>query len=115
MLIQGFARSYWYAYQNRAWGTLWNGTALTPAGVATRTLDGWLAGALLAGCNTNGNLWSCDLTTSAGKKARIVWVKTTLVSNYSTSGYGTVKTLAGGSSPTRGTITVTTEPVLLLS
>ena len=54
--------------------------ALTPAGIATRTLDTWLTGANLAGCSTNGNLWTCDLTTSTGKQARIVWVKKTAVS-----------------------------------
>jgi polysaccharide biosynthesis protein PslG len=114
LLTQGVQRSYWYAYQNSQWGTLWDGTALTPAGVATRTLDSWLAGATLADCSTaNGNLWTCTLTTSAGKTARIVWAKTTQVNKYSTDGYRTVKTLDGRSSSAGSTITVTPEPVLL--
>jgi hypothetical protein len=114
MLSQGFVRSYWYAYQNTGWGTLWDGTNLTPAGIAARTLDGWLAGATLQGCKTNGNLWTCDLTTSAGKNARVVWATTRAVS-YSTAGYKTVKTLCGGSSPASGWIQAVYEPVLLSS
>jgi hypothetical protein len=116
MLAQGVARSYWYAYQNSAWGTLWNGTNLTPAGIATRTLDDWLAGATLRGCTGNGNLWTCNLTTRAGQNARIVWAKTTPVHDYPTTGYSIEKTLDGGSSLTGGfPITVRPEPVLLSS
>jgi hypothetical protein len=116
MLVQGFARTYWYAYPNTQWGTLWDGTALTPAGVSSRTIYNWLAGATLAGCSTSdSNLWTCNLTTSAGKKAKIVWARTTPVGNYSTKGYRMTNTLSGTSSPTPSTITVTTEPVMLSS
>ncbi len=117
MLAQGFARSYWYAYPNTQWGTLWDGTSLTPAGIATGTLDAWLVGAVLVGCATqDSNLWTCDLVTSGGRAARIVWVTTTPVSGYSTTGYSVVNTLDGGSSASGGqAITVTTEPVMLSS
>lgn len=117
MLMQGVARSYWYAYPNTQWGTLWDGSALTPAGIATSTLDAWLVGATLSGCSSqDGNLWTCDLTTSAGNAARIVWVRTTAISDYPTTGYNTVNTLSGQSSPTdERPVNVTTEPVLLSS
>jgi hypothetical protein len=117
MLAQTVTRSYWYAYPNTQWGTLWDGTQLTPAGIASRTLDGWLVGATLAGCgSSDGNLWTCTLTTSAGKNARIVWVRNAQVARYSTTAYKTLKTLAGASRATGGRpITVTTEPVLLSS
>jgi hypothetical protein len=117
MLVEGLARSYWYAYPNTQWGTLWDGMALTPAGVATNTVDSWLVGATFHGCATgDGNLWICDLTTSAGSRGRIVWVKTTPVSNFATSGYRTIERLDGSSAPTGGSpVTVTTEPVLLAS
>ena len=116
MLSQGFVRNYWYAYQNTQWGTLFDGTGLTPAGVATRTLDDWLSGADFAGCtsDSDGNLWTCDLTTSAGTKARVVWATKWAVW-YSTSGYSTVKTLDGVSSPATGWIQAVYEPVLLSS
>jgi hypothetical protein len=42
-----------------------------------------------------------------------VWVHTTPVAGYSTAGYATVKRLDGGSAAAPGSITVTTEPVLL--
>jgi hypothetical protein len=115
MLAQGVERSYWYAYENTQWGTLWDGSALTPAGIATRTIDAWLVGATLRGCQTSdGNLWTCNLTTSTGNQARIVWVRTTPVGNYSTGGYSTVERLDGTSEGTGGSsITVTTEPVML--
>lgn len=115
MLLQGVARSYWYAYPNTEWGTLWDGIALTPAGAASNALYAWLTDEVLDGCTTaDGNLWTCDLTTSGGKSARIVWVTSTPVVNYPTSGYATLQTLSGTSSPTASQpITVTTEPVLL--
>jgi hypothetical protein len=117
MLNQGLVRSYWYAYENTQWGTLWDGATLTPAGVASGTIYAWLAGARFAGCKTSdGNLWTCSLTAADGRAARIVWVRTTPVANYSTAGYTTLKTLDGGASATGGSpITVSTEPVLLTS
>jgi Glycosyl hydrolase catalytic core len=116
MLAQGVGRAYWYAYQNSQWGTLWDGSALTPAGIAMRTVEDWLAGATLDGCETDGNLWTCNLTTSAGRNARIVWTEKAPVQDYPTAGYSTMKTLDGGSSRTRGSlITVASEPVLLSS
>jgi len=117
LLNEGLVRGYWYAYENTQWGTLWDGSNLTPAGIATGTIESWLTGSTFHGCATgDGNLWICDVTTGAGNRARIVWVTTTPVRDFSTSGYSTVERLDGSSSPTGGTpITVTTEPVLLSS
>ena len=117
MLAQGVARSYWYAYENSQWGSLWDGTTLTPAGVATATLNAWLVGGTLRGCRTaDNNLWACDLATSAGRRAQIVWVTKRVVRDYPTTGFRTVNTLDGGSSRTgRFPLTVKTEPVLLSS
>jgi hypothetical protein len=115
MLTQGLDRSYWYAYQNSQWGTLFDATSqtLTPAGVATRTLDGWLTGSTLAGCSTvNGNLWTCNLTTSAGKKARIVWTTKSAV-RYSAYGFNQEKTLDGSTLSLKSSIQTTSEPVML--
>jgi hypothetical protein len=117
MLVHHLARSYWYGYGNSQWGTLWNGTALTPAGVASRTVQAWLVGATLGGCATaDGNLWTCNLTTGPGRKAKIVWVTKRPLHGYSTTGYKTLETLDGRSSPAGSApITLTTEPVLLSS
>lgn len=117
LLSQGVVRGYWYAYPNTQWGTLWDGSSLTPAGVATATVEGWLTGATLHGCATaDGNLWTCGLTTATGVQARIVWVRNTPVPGYSTSGYSTIDRLDGSSSPAGDApITVSTEPVMLSS
>jgi hypothetical protein len=119
LLAQHVERSYWYAYPNGAWGTLqsgaWDSGTLTPAGVTSGTVYAWLAGATLAGCATgDGNFWTCELTTSDGKQARIVWATKWAVW-YPTSGYTTVKTLDGRSSPATGWIQVLSEPVMLSS
>lgn len=113
MLTKGFARSYWYAYQNSQWGTLFENGALTPAGIATGTLSNWLVGATLQGCSSSdGNTWICDLRTSAGANARIVWATTWAVW-YSTAGYTAVKTLNGSSTPATGWMQTGYEPLML--
>jgi hypothetical protein len=113
LLTQGFTRSYWYAYQNTDWGTLFDGTSLTPAGVATRTLDDWLVRATLSGCTSpDGNLWTCEMTSRSGVPQRIVWATQWAVW-YPTSGYDQVGTLDGGSSAASGWVQVKGEPLLL--
>jgi hypothetical protein len=113
MLNQGVARSYWYAYPNTQYGTLWDGTQLTPAGVASATVENWLTGATFAGCSTtDNNFWTCNLTASSGAKACIVWATSWAVW-YQTTGYGTVNTLDGGSSPATGWVQVLQEPIML--
>jgi hypothetical protein len=115
MLNQGVVRSYWYAYPNTQWGTLWDGTQLTPAGVASGTIENWLSGATLSGCSTSdNNFWTCNLTTSTGHAARIVWATSWAVW-YQTTGYNPVNTLDGGSSPATGWIQVLQEPIMLSS
>jgi hypothetical protein len=112
LLNQGFARSYWYAYPNTQWGTLWDGTALTPAGIASGTIYNWLAGSTFSGCSSSdGNLWTCNLTLSNGKTAQIVWATTWAV--WYSTGYSTVQTLEGVSAPTNGWVQAVYEPVLL--
>jgi hypothetical protein len=113
MLAAGFSRSYWYAYQNTQWGTLWDGGALTPAGTATAAIQSWLTGATLEGCaSADGNLWTCHLTTGSGQSAEIVWATTWAVW-VPTTGFGTVQTLDGNSTPATGWIQAVYEPVLL--
>jgi hypothetical protein len=119
LLAQHVQRSYWYAYTNGAWGTLqsgsWDSGTLTPAGVASGTVYAWLADATLEGCaSSDGNFWTCDLTTSDGKQARVVWATKWAVW-YPTNGYTTVKTLDGQSSSAPAWIQVLSEPVMLSS
>jgi hypothetical protein len=112
MLSQGVTRSYWYAYPNTQWGTLWDGTALTPAGIASGSIESWLSGATFSGCGTSdGNLWTCNLTLSNGKPAQIVWA-TQWAAWYPTT-YATAQTLEGTTAPTNGWVQAVYEPVLL--
>jgi hypothetical protein len=115
MLNQGVVRNYWYAYQDSQWGTLWNGTSLTPAGTAMKSIENWLSGANFSGCSTSdNNLWTCNLTTSSGKKARIEWATSWGVW-LRTTGFSKVKTLEGVTSPATGWVQVLQEPLLLTS
>jgi hypothetical protein len=117
MLNQGVARTYWYAYPNTQWGTLGSsdGSSLTPAGVASGTIYNWLAGATFSGCSTSdGNFWTCNITTASGHKAQIVWATQWAVW-YPTTGYSTVDTLDGGSSQATGWIQAGWDPMMLVS
>lgn len=113
MFANGFVRNYWYAYPSSQWGTLFDGTSLTPAGIATATVYSWLAGARLISCQTDdNNLWIADLTLSNGKQAQIVWI-TTVEVPYSTQGFSVLTTLDGLPANAPPSIQVTSEPVLL--
>jgi hypothetical protein len=126
MLNQSFARTYWYAYPNTQWGTLQSSDgSLTPAGVASGTISNWLAGATFSGCsgsdsyNNLYNFWTCNLTLSTGQHAQIVWATQWAVW-YPTTGFSTVRTLDGGSSPansgpTPGWIQAGWDPIMLVS
>jgi hypothetical protein len=113
MLNQGFARSYWYAYPNTQWGTLWDGTKLTPAGIATAAFQTWMTGATFQGCSTaDNNFWTCHLTLSTGQPAEIVWATQWAVW-YPTTGFTTVNTLDGAATTATGWIQAGYDPVLL--
>ena len=117
MLNQGFARTYWYAYPNTQWGTLGSSddSSLTPAGVASGTIYNWLADATFSGCGTtDGNFWTCTLSTASGHQAQIVWATQWAVW-YSTTGFDTVDTLDGASSPATGWIQAGWDPMMLVS
>ena len=126
LLSYGVSRAYWYAYGNTAWGTLFDSSTgqLTPAGTATAQLAqtsptlGWLNGATLTSpCSedTSTTLWTCQITRPNGYAGLIAWVSTPNgTASVSTSGYTTVRTLDGGSSPiTTSTLTVDNHPRLL--
>ncbi len=85
---QNVAFAGWYAWDDAAWGTLWNsngqsgctqtGGCLTSAGVAYEQVNSWLAGAALGSCTVSGAATSCPLTRGGGYQAEMVWVNTTL-------------------------------------
>ena len=72
---------YWYAYDNKTWGTLWEAKdGLNKAGAAYREVRRWLLGATMtAPCAVTGATWTCDLARDNGYRARILW-NTTMTS-----------------------------------
>jgi polysaccharide biosynthesis protein PslG len=123
LLSLGLGRAYWYAYGNPAWDTLWTPPGLgqpggvTPAGIATKELLGWLSGAkLVAPCAQDSRrVWTCDITRPGGYVGRILWATSGSRTVQTPAGYATLRTLNGGSDPVPPQLTASIEPVLIES
>jgi hypothetical protein len=73
----GVNRFYWYAWEAHNFTevqlTEKDNTALTPAGVAYRTVEQWMIGSVLNRCvNSSDGFWVCDLSRN-GSESHIVW------------------------------------------
>lgn len=81
--LSGVSRFTWYAYDNCDWGTLWGsplckGQSISPgvhdAATAYSTVQNWLSGATLQGCNGYADgTWLCKLTRPGGYAAWAAW------------------------------------------
>jgi trimeric autotransporter adhesin len=90
ILNQQVTTSIWYAWDNQAWGTLWNpkgkngctqaAGCMTKAGTAYAQTYAWLAGNTLQGCQNSNGVNICTLTGPNGYSAIMVWVTTSLSS-----------------------------------
>jgi IPT/TIG domain-containing protein len=80
----GVERSYWYAWDEPNWGTLFNeespGVGVTlPAGLAYQQVETWMLGAnMQMPCSGNGGsqftaTYTCNLFRSGGYQAEAVW------------------------------------------
>lgn len=74
----GIQRAYWYAWDNQAWGTLFNTTTKTvlPAGVAYGQVYNWMVGATMSTpCSNQGTIWTCGFTRTSpvGYQAKAIW------------------------------------------
>ena len=71
----GVSRTYWYSYDDEAWGTLWlSSTGLTKPGVAYREVARWMVGATLSNpCSISNGTWTCAFTRAGGYQALAVW------------------------------------------
>jgi hypothetical protein len=70
----GVSANFWYGYDVS--GPLWNGSALTPAGIAWTTTYNWLNGATPTNtpfCSSTGTLYTCPFTKSNKQPAELVW------------------------------------------
>jgi phospholipase C/uncharacterized protein YjdB len=129
----GASRTYWYQWDNAAYGTLWNPTSnsdcTTPftsgyickAGTAYQQVYDWLVGSTLGDCSVNGTVWTCTLTESNGSPAAIIWDTSQTCSNGSCSSkqqsvsqiYESYNDLTGASYSINGTVAVGIKPILL--
>jgi hypothetical protein len=115
---KGVARSYWYAYNNGGWGTIYNGTGLNTAGVAYRQVYTWMVGATMTTpCALASNVWSCDFTLANGNAGRAVWLdvfQSSATQSYTPGGtYNKYLDLAGGSTTFSSSVTISEQPILL--
>ena len=71
----GVERFYWYAYDNRLWGTLWDDkNGPHKAGAAYREVHQWLQGATMpTPCALRGYVWTCNLAREKGYRAIVLW------------------------------------------
>jgi len=116
----GVNRFYWYAWEAHNFTevqlTEKDNTALTPAGVAYRTVEQWMIGSVLNRCvNSSDGFWVCDLSRN-GSESHIVWNPGgdrtfTLPQNWNAS---RIIDLQAHESPVSGnSISVGAQPVLL--
>lgn len=128
----GVQRFYWYAWDGATrtpvWGNLWSSsTGVTEAGVAFKTVENWLNGALmLHGCLMNGaaipsapalfhGVYTCNLARAGGYSGQVVW-NTDGLSTYTAPNRftqyidltGAVHTL-----PSNHEVTIGLKPILL--
>jgi hypothetical protein len=74
---KGVQRSYWYAWNDTSYGTLWDVGVrkIRGAGIAYGEVEKWLRGAVMtAPCVvTPESTWTCGLTLSSRTRAQIIW------------------------------------------
>ncbi len=115
---QGVERSYWYAYNNDTWGTIFNGMSLNSAGLAYQQVHDWMVEARMTSpCAVAGGVWSCGLILANGNVGQAVWLD--VFGSASTRSYTPGATfekyhdLAGGTTTFSGSVTISQQPLLL--
>jgi hypothetical protein len=72
----GIARSFWYAWSDSTWGTLYDKTtrSVRPAGTSYSVVYGWLIGAkFIDACSAVGTIWTCNLILADGTLSQAMW------------------------------------------
>lgn len=74
---KGVQRSYWYAWNDTNYGTLWDigSHKILPAGLAYSEVDRWLQGAVMTSpcAMAADSTWTCGFTLPGGAPAQVVW------------------------------------------
>jgi hypothetical protein len=115
---KGVVRSYWYAYNNNGWGTIFNGTGLNAAGVAYQQVYNWMVGATMTTpCTLASGVWTCGFTLANGNPGMAVWLdvfQSSATQSYTPGGtYSKYHDLAGGTTAISGSVTISEQPILL--
>jgi len=115
---KGVARSYWYAYNNNGWGTIFNGTGLNAVGVAYQQVYNWMVGATMTTpCVNASGVWTCGFTLANGHPGMAVWLdvfQSSATQSYTPPGtYSQYHDLAGSTTAISGSVTISEQPILL--
>jgi len=129
----GIVRSYWYQWDNAAYGTLWSPTSkngcstsftsgyICTPGIAYQQIHDWMVGSTLGACSISGTTWTCGLTQSNGLQAEIIWDTSQTCGNGTCSSiqylapsiYVSYSDLSGATHSINGTVPVGIKPILL--
>lgn len=120
----GVQRSYWYAWNDTNYGTLWdiNTHKTLNAGIAYSEVDSWLNGATMTTpcAMAADSTWTCGFTLRGGAPAQTVWNSSVSpgasVSFRTASQFVNYRSLDGGTSViSAGSVRVGNKPILLFT
>jgi polysaccharide biosynthesis protein PslG len=112
----GISRLYWYAYDNKTYGGLWDKTnGLHKAGAAYQQIHKWMVGAeLTKPCEANNKrVWTCELSRADGYQAMAVWQSQGTSSFEAPAKYKQYRDLEGNVNPVTEKISIGDRPILL--
>jgi hypothetical protein len=111
----GVARFYWYAWDNKDWGTLTSAGEVLPSGRAYSEIAKWLTQATLtAPCSRQEEIWRCDWRLADGASATLAWSGSS--SSFQVpQEYARVLTLKGEIRPARKTEQLGPAPILFVT
>ena len=114
----GVQRSFWYAYDNTLWGTLWGTGALNTAGDAYQQITKWIQGATItqpcAATAADPTTFTCGYSRANGYKGLAVWNTTSQKSFSVPQGFVEYRELNGNVIAISGTsVEIATTPILL--
>ncbi|MGH9773794.1 MAG: cellulase family glycosylhydrolase [Candidatus Acidiferrales bacterium] len=112
----GLQRFYWYAWDNQAWGTLWDSSnGLRPAATAYQQTNNWMVGATMSQpCSQASNsTWTCGFTRPGSYQALAIWNPSSTTSYSPASQYTQYRDLSGNVVKINGAVQVGPKPILL--
>jgi hypothetical protein len=117
----GIQATFWYAYDNANWGSLWSAsTGMNPAGDAYEQTRRWLTGATVtsacAATAADSATYSCGYSRPNGYSALAVWSTNGNKTFAAPAGFVQYRDLGGNIIPiSGGTVPITAAPILLES